>query len=227
MKNITRERSSARRVQVLFLVVSCTVVSACTASNADLTWVEPVQLASGEEVKVKRHVVVIQERAYGGGFLAAPIYKTSSLELQVGSASYPIWDAPMVPVLVDKDPTNGEWVVVAATSGCDTWLRNGRPRPPYWAFRLRNGQWYRDAIPTGFLDRPANLFIDFRTDDRSDKLNSEIEDRKKQQFDSKQHPKSYNKVDTSYAEFDKGCSREPSDPIGKSELDLKSFRSLP
>jgi hypothetical protein len=196
-----------------------------TANTADLRWTEPVQLASGETVTVRRHVFMVHNRALGGNFSSAPIYETSSLEVVGSDSELPMWDAPLVPVVLDKDGPSNEWVIVASAEGCDIWLRNGRPRPPYWAFRLRDGEWYRVPIPESFIGRPANLFIGFEVSDRSEDLNARIDERKRTQGDLKTHPRHYNKIDDSYEEFEIGCGRKG--PDEEKALDLHRFRSLP
>ncbi len=223
MKNISRQGVSARRVQILFLLISCVVVSACTARDADLTWIEPVQLSAGETIKIKRHIVMIHERAWGGGFSSAPIYTTSSIELEPSSAKLPKWDAPLVPVVLDKDAANGEWVIVASIDGCSLWDRNGRPRPPYWAFRLRGGEWFRDAIPDSYFGRPANLLVEYDVGDESRQLEKQVEERKRSQLATPKHARLYRSIDQNYQ---KTCNREASDPVGHNELDLKKFRSI-
>jgi hypothetical protein len=90
--------------------------------TADLTWIEPVQLASGETVNIKRHVVMVHERAFGGGYSSAPVYKTSTIEGLPNSPEFPVWDAPLVPILIDKDPATGEWIIVASIDECGVWI---------------------------------------------------------------------------------------------------------
>lgn len=192
-------------------------------NHADLRWNEPVTLASGDTVNIRRHVEMWHDRALGGGFSSVPVYRTSSIELIGSGARFPVWSAPMVPIVLDKDPAAGEWIVIAGADGCDFWSRNGRPRPPYWAFRLRDGQWYRDAIPEAFHRRVANLFVEFDVADESDALNEHIKERKQSQATNPKHSEQYSSVNVAY---EKGCDRAPSEPIGHNELDLRNFRSL-
>jgi hypothetical protein len=167
-----------------------------------------------------------QPRAFGGGFASAPFYKTSALEIVGASTPVARWDAPLVPILLDVDPENGEWVVVATGDGCDVWVRNGHPRPPYWAFRHRNGAWYRDKIPESFLARAANLLVEYDVSDTSQKLNAQVSKRKALQVTRPKHAKQYSKVDPEYSDFE-GCERDaPSSAIGENELDLKNFGTL-
>ncbi len=224
MKNCKSRCESMRQIHAFFVIMACMAVSACGAREAELTWIEPVRLSSGEEVRIKRHVVMIHERAWGGGFSSAPIYKRSSIELVDGGSNFPVWDAPLVPLVIDKDPANGEWLIVASIDECGMWARNGRPRPPYWAFRLREREWFRDAIPHALIDRPANLFVEMEVSDTSRKLGEYIEKRKQAQKSEPRHPKKYSKID-GVGQFEH-CDRRPSNPVGANELDLGRFRSL-
>jgi hypothetical protein len=209
---------------VLGLVV---LINGCSKppSHADLTWIEDVRLASGEIVSVKRHVVMTHTRALGGGFSSAKVFTTSSIE-PTNSNEFSKWDAPFVPIVLDKDPTNGEWILVAANDGCLPWLRNGLPRPPYWAFRHRNGKWYRDVIPDSFLMREASLLVEFDVDDNPQRQARDIEGRKNLQSSQPKHPPQYGRIDSNFAGFE-GCGRDqPSRPIGVDELDLSGFGRL-
>jgi hypothetical protein len=208
-----------------FCIVALAVISSCgLRSHADLRWTEPVALQSGGTVQIRRHVELWHHRALGGGFSSAKQFKTSSIEFADGGGKIPIWDAPMVPIVLDKDPATNEWIVVAGSDGCDMWVRNGRPRPPYWAFRLRNGQWYRDAIPESFLGRSANLLVEFDVTDDSDEIDKQIAARKLSQAQSPRHPQQYGSIEGAY---EKGCDQAPSQPVGHNEMDLKQFRTLP
>jgi hypothetical protein len=210
-------------VTALFLLASgCTKMS----SEADLRWTEDVLLSNGEIVTVKRHVVMSHPRALGGGFSSAKIYTTSSIEAAANLANFGIWSAPFVPIVLDKDPATGDWIVVASHDGCLPWLRNGLPRPPYWAFRFHAGGWYRDAIPDSFLMRTANLLIEFDVGDKPERQAREIEYRKQAQSSQPRHAPQYDKVDSRFSGFE-GCGRDrPSHPIGVGELDLSGFGRL-
>jgi hypothetical protein len=214
-------RTQAVRIGNLFGIVIATLLMAgCdgTRNHADLHWTEPVTLASGEVVRIRRHVELWHYREFGGGFSSAPEYRTSSIEL-IGSGA-PIWDAPMVPIVLDMDPVTHEWIVVASGDGCSVWTRNGRPRPPYWAFRLRDGKWYRDALLESFVGRSANLFVEFDVTDRSNDLDEKIKARKQSQAKRPRHAPQYGSI---HVTFDMRCDRAASEPVGHDELDLKAF----
>jgi hypothetical protein len=219
-----RRNGRCRAVHLLILLLA-PFSAGCDEmrSHAELRWTEPVTLDSGEVVRVRRHVEMWHHRALGGGFSSARQYRTSSIEPDDSSARFPTWDAPMVPIVLDKDPATDEWIVVASGDGCSIWARNGRPRPPYWAFRLRDGRWYRDAIPESFFGRPANLLVEFDVTDASEELDDQIVARKQSQSKIPRHAPQYSLIDT---KFEVRCDRAVSERIGHNELDLKRFRSL-
>jgi hypothetical protein len=205
------------------LLVGLLVACDNAPRSVDLMWVEPVQLSSGETVQIRRHVNMLHERAFGGGAGSAPVYRTSTIEDLPGTPAIPVWDAPLVPIVLDRDTTTQEWIIVASEDGCGIWERNGRPRPPYWAFRLRDGTWYRDEIPASWLGRPANLLVEYDVTDTSATLQADIESRKRLQVLKSKHAHQYSSIDANYVP---PCSHSPSERVGEHELDLKKFGSL-
>ncbi|HEV7605968.1 MAG TPA: hypothetical protein VGO61_01420 [Steroidobacteraceae bacterium] len=59
------------------------------------------------------------------------------------------------------DAQLGEWTVLATTNNCDTWYEHGKPEPPYWEFRLRNGKWIASQLSEASIGRKTNLFFDY------------------------------------------------------------------
>lgn len=213
-----------RLVAALLAYCAALTLGGCgRPTHAELLWEEPVALATGEVVRIVRHVKIWQERGYKGEFMSAATFDFSTIDLVGETSKFPTWNAPLVPILLEKDPANSEWVIIASSDGCSMWDRNGRPRPPYWAFRLREGKWYRDVIPDVMLGRRANLLVQFDVNDNSADLNAQIESRKKIQLTKPDHPVQFTSVDATY---EKHCDRAPTQPIGQNELDLKNFGSL-
>lgn len=225
---MTRRLTASRIVMALIFACLAVVTTGCSkpSSKAELIWTEQVRLQDGEFVMIKRHVVMSHTRALGGGFSSAPVYLTSSVEPASDGAGFNKWNAPLVPIVLEKDPSTHEWLLVATIDGCTIWLRNGLPRPPYWGFRFRDGKWYRDAIPDWLLMREANLLVDFDVDDESSRLTGEAQSRKDAQATSSEIARQYKKVDIDFAEFG-ACGRDqPTRQIGENELDLGEFGRL-
>jgi hypothetical protein len=155
--------------------------------TAELHWKESVQLASGETVQIKRHVKFTQHWMMGVQMMSAQEYSAASIELYPPQKDFPRWEAPLQPIYLDRDPESREWIVVAGEGGRGLWPWNGRPCPPHWAFRLRNGVWYLQPVLTGFIGRKTNLLQDIRLSDDhrlfSPRFQSAVIDRKKRQFE--------------------------------------------
>jgi hypothetical protein len=187
--------SATHVILLAFFVIA--FVAGCDSQiprQAVLDWSEPVVLKSGENIRVRRHVQLVHE-ASSKGTQSAPLFQSSTVSLEKKEAEFPTWDAPLIPILLEKDPANDEWVIVASNDECGFWLRNGKPQPPYWAFRLRGGRWYRDVLPNFVLGEEANLFVEADTIEDSASLNAHIDVRKAQQRQQAHHPKRYSAVD--------------------------------
>jgi hypothetical protein len=129
----------------------------------------------------------------------------------------------MLPIYLDKDSSTDEWVIIASSDSCDFWLRNARPRPPYWAFRLRDGEWLRDAIPKEFVGRKANLFVGVQITDESEKLSRELRANKAEVTARRKSAPQYKAVFPTFPGIDVCGSTRGTRPVGENELELKKF----
>lgn len=179
MKSLSKGMQNVHVAALFALLVLGT--SACTRdkngiSVNDMKWQESVELASGEVIFVKRHVRFRQERAAGlSGMLTAPVYETASIEIPGASSGFVMWDAPILPIYLDRDPKTNEWLVIGAEDGIALWRFNGRPCPPQWAFRLRDGTWHIQPVPKELIGRRPNLLVDLRVNDDRDLTQEEFQ----------------------------------------------------
>jgi hypothetical protein len=67
-------------------------------------------------------------------------------------------------MLVDRDASTGDWVLVATFYTCETWYQLGRPKLPYAQFRLRSTGWRREALSDALIGRDANVYTDVPLD---------------------------------------------------------------
>lgn len=191
------------------------------AAQRELTWTETVPVSENDSAGLTRIVRFTVSRPWGDKVgmvvssssivrIASPI--GDELDLDVG---------PLVPILIDKEMSTGDYVVVAGTNNCDVWLRNAEPQPPYWTFRLRNNVWYRIDLPPRLIGRKANLLIDYRSSDSRKIADAEVISRKEAQ--------TRDKPASSLREV------MPNDPVKRNcghstdndtELDLTSFKRL-
>ena len=131
----------------------------------DLTWNEAVALQSGELVAIRRHTRFRTYSVWGlGGASSGPVGEKDSINI-VGDTSFIKWEAPVRPMLLDRDEATHEWLIVAASYEGSMWGNNGAPCPPQWAFRLRGGAWHVQPVPAALLGRRPNLLMDLRVED--------------------------------------------------------------
>ena len=135
------------------------------SSISDLTWEEDVTLASGETVRFKRRMKIEQDYSWGIQSMGPKIVREATLEPVTPNGSFVPWSAPIMPFYIDRDPENGEWVVIGASDQPSFDKANGDPCPTQWAFRLRKGVWYIQPVPKSFLGNLPNLLADVRVED--------------------------------------------------------------
>ena len=184
-----------------------------------LEWIEDVELASGEIIKVERDVKFRWRFLFGSG-RAPDEVKYSAVRPAEQAADFPEWRAPMLPILLEKDLATGAWWIVATTRQEEFWHRNQQPQPPYWAFTTEKNRWVRASVPEFIWGRAANLFVRFDYDDSRRKLKKTVAERK-----IKQGPRFKNDF-TVVVDKSMRCLCMPSDlpQISSDELDLREFR---
>ncbi|HEX2546853.1 MAG TPA: hypothetical protein VHL79_18365 [Ramlibacter sp.] len=132
---------------------------------------EQVQLAGGEVVDVLRVVRAMPYSAIGGGGWN-PVQQSLWIEQAGVPGVHPPWqsDAGLAPVLVDKDPITGQWLLVATTVSCEGWYALGKPRLPYAEFRLVQGRWSQVPLTAQAMGRDANVTTRIRFDGEEEVL---------------------------------------------------------
>jgi hypothetical protein len=71
----------------------------------------------------------------------------------------PPWQGHLRPVLIDRHPTSGEWIIVVGFEFCKDWYAMGRPIPQYIEYRQQGQGWVQFPISEGFVGRPANILF--------------------------------------------------------------------
>jgi hypothetical protein len=124
-------------------------------------------------IVIDRYVKFTQSNAFGGG-----AYSSTDLESRLSFrdelSSLPAWSAPLVPIVISQDKSGMEWVIVATTSNCDTWYEHGKPLPPYWEYRLRDGKWRESTLSRSSIGRATNLFFDYEPRSPARKLSLDL-----------------------------------------------------
>ena len=124
-------------------------------------WTEDVRLADGSEVIVERYT----RTEYSGiRKLDASVKFTAEL------GYLPEWRGPFKPLVLYRDETSGEWVIVATTSTCELlqqrgppryWFASDRPVTRYFEFRSRHARWTQTPLYAASIGQRANLLTQF------------------------------------------------------------------
>ena len=131
------------------------LVAAC--GDSTYAWREQVLLQEGQQVLVERTARFRENWVAGGG--GGSFNKGMTLRVIHGPMPMPqsTWDERFVPIVLERDLGNGEWVVIATFFHCDSWYELGRPSLPYVEFRHREGGWTRQALNPQWIGHPANV----------------------------------------------------------------------
>ncbi|HZF31104.1 MAG TPA: hypothetical protein VE907_18465 [Gammaproteobacteria bacterium] len=119
-------------------------------------WVEDVLLDDASTIEVKRSASFIETNSLGGDAYNA-VETDATIGFTGALETLPQWREPLMALLLYRDATTAEWVIVATTTSCDTWLDRGEPEPMYWEFRLRDREWVETPLSASSIGRPGNL----------------------------------------------------------------------
>lgn len=151
-----------RRVRLLLLLVAlsgmCVGYWYWLVREITWMWREEVELSDGSHVWVTR-----RERRgpiSGGEPFRGPSQgtKLSQVEIQEGPVRV-AWSERMEPMLVQRGPVPGSWVVVAAPIWCDEYRKYGSPSPPYVEFVYVDGVWRYRAVSSRWYGARSNLLM--------------------------------------------------------------------
>lgn len=121
------------------------------------TWTEDVLLSPDRIIQVKRTVVFDESNSLAGDAYNA-VEREATISFTGDLAHLPVWKQPLMALVLYQDPGTHEWVVVATSSSCQVWRRLGKPKPPYYEFRIASsGQWERAELSEESIGRSVNL----------------------------------------------------------------------
>lgn len=121
------------------------------------TWTEDVLLEDGSTIVVKRSVTFNESNSWSGDAYNATEL-SSTIAFTGNLRTLPGWNVPLMPLVLYRDTAaQGQWVVVATTTSCETWNWWGEPRPMYWEFRLEPGGWREVPLSHTSIGRSVNL----------------------------------------------------------------------
>ena len=146
----------------LLAVLATLLPAACTKQKphprgiVDRAWTEEVHLDDGSTVLVRRTARLNITNSWAGDAYNA-VELDASLAFMGQLAKLPAWHAPRIAMVLYRDRDTTEWTLVTTTTSCETWRRDGRPKPPYWEYRLRAWGWEQIPLSAASIGRSANL----------------------------------------------------------------------
>jgi hypothetical protein len=152
-----RDRSRYRVVVGFALLGALAFMLSRCAGDIVTEWTEQVQLSDGRIIEIEQRTVDERVGPWGAGE-ALPI--SNMIRFKASFSNAPEWQDVRVPILLDLDARNGEIVIICTSNDGRVWNGHGRPKPPYWQFRLHDGRWIEQPLDVIFFGRDANLIPD-------------------------------------------------------------------
>jgi hypothetical protein len=169
--------NTRHRVCTVVAVAAALLLSACNTRTisavgdflfdrpTERAWTEDVLLADGTTIVVKRTVAFKETNSLSGDAYNA-VESDATVAFTGNLAQLPPWRAPLMALLLYRDATAQEWVLVATTTSCEQWNKLGAPRVMYlpdrpdtlyWEYRLKSDGWREVPLSKVSVGRPVNL----------------------------------------------------------------------
>jgi hypothetical protein len=154
-------RRHVQPVLCLFLIAVTVGLGGCEFyGDKERTWTEDVVLDDGTQVTIERHVKFTDHNSLAQDSYGA-IETEATLQFQGHFSALPTWSDALIPLVLYRSHAAGEWVIVAKTSACEIWRNRGKPIPPYWEYRIKDGKWQMTALSAESIGRKTNLFFNY------------------------------------------------------------------
>jgi hypothetical protein len=120
-------------------------------------WTEDVLLPDGRTITIERSETFLDRSSWSGDAgvrerLGSKLAFTGQL------ASLPAWqDSSLIPLVLQQDPANSQWTLIATSNTCEVWGARNKPRWPYWEFRLLDGLWREVPLSKTSFGLQTNL----------------------------------------------------------------------
>ncbi len=165
-ESVCRHRHSANAVGRILVFLTAAGLASCSMNNNGYHFAEEVELGSGEVIQVERQLKYRTIGEFGGPGGAEILYSSLDIVSSFVKDRPLKWESTdgLDPILLDREPTSGEWVILATFISCEAWYQLGRPKHPYVEFRFRQGAWQTIPLTDGWFGRPANMLVDNNTD---------------------------------------------------------------
>lgn len=156
----------------------------CSSGGKTTRWKEKVRMADGEILFLHRTAEDGELGSYYYGRF--PPEKLEVLKLPETWARPPIWRKEYVPILVDYQPQEYTWSIVATHLDCKGWELLGRPSLPYIEYQSQNGgPWEIIPLEERLIGRKTNLFPGMRSGGGPEFVTPEETDRHLQSADTR------------------------------------------
>jgi hypothetical protein len=132
-------------------------------------WTEDVLLDDGKVIEVKRTVRFKESNSLSGDAYNA-VEHDATIAFTGDLGQLRMWQEPLMALALYHDRATNEWVIVATTTSCQTWNERGKPKPPYWEFRLSQAGWQQTPLAPASLGRPANLLRRYQKELKSEHI---------------------------------------------------------
>lgn len=162
MKAVKRSNSARRKVgemNTIFVIASAAIVfvlAGCGPRPVTRAWTEDVLLDDGSTIRVERTVIFLETNSLSGDAYNAT-ETDAAIAFTGDHANLPAWRQALMALLLYRDQTTNELVIVATTTTCRIWQLRGQPNPIYWEFRLRDQEWQETPLSEASFGRPTNL----------------------------------------------------------------------
>jgi hypothetical protein len=158
---VDRRHGEERGVVNLVLCwIALMVLAACEQPRSrglvERAWTEDVQMDDGSSIQVRRTAKLNITNSWAGDAYNA-VEVEATLMFMGELSGLPRWSAPQIALVLYRDRDTGEWTLVTTTTSCEIWERNGKPKPPYWEYRLKAEGWVAMPLSSTSIGRPANL----------------------------------------------------------------------
>jgi hypothetical protein len=147
-------------VNLVLCGIALIVLTACEQPRprglVERAWTEDVQLDDGSSIRLRRTAKLNITNSWAGDAYNA-VEVEATLVFMGELSGLPLWSAPRIALVLYRDRDTGEWTLVTTTTSCEIWERNGKPKPPYWEYRLKAEGWVGVPLSSASIGRPANL----------------------------------------------------------------------
>ena len=155
----------------LLLTIGLVPVGGCDGI-VERRWSEEVEIDEGNVIVVDRYIKFQESNSLAGDAYSSTTIK-STLAFTGELSKLPSWDVPLVPLVLYRDQTGGELVIVATSYSCEVWRERGKPAPPYWEYRLKANKWSQSPLSQISIGRESNMFFNYEPPLKSHKLSRE------------------------------------------------------